>query len=281
MKTFAAATARMHFHCRSWGAEGGIPLLLLHGSFGTGRWWERFGALLPPEFYAVAPDLRGCGQSERSAAGYAIEEQSADLLALAEALGWDDFHLLAHGSSGAIAMQFALDHGSRVATLTLVDTAPVEGVFTPLDAFLLLEQMRTDTDLLRQALLLLLPSLPLAEGAGAGENRALLDQFVADAAGMAPAAFTENARALSQWNRFGEARRLTLPTLLIWGDQDTLVDRAATTRTLLAIPGANNLEVLHGVGHAPMIEAPALLVELFTDFITQDFPGAPVNFPLA
>ena len=154
---------------------------------------------------------------------------------------------------------------------------PVEGVFTPIDTYLLLEQMRSDQALLRQALTLLMPSLVQAEEGGAedaaAENRAFVDQLVADAAAMAPAAFTEVARALSQWNRFGDARRLTLPTLLVWGDQDTLVDRATITRTLIAIPGADNLEVLRDVGHSPMIEAPATLLELFTDFITQDFAG--------
>ena len=65
----------------------------------------------------------------------------------------------------------------------------------------------------------------------------------------------------------------TLPTLLIWGDQDIIVDRDATTRTLIAIPGANNLEVLHGVGHSPMLEAPQRLAEIYVNFITQDFAG--------
>ena len=269
MKTFAVETPRLRFHCRSWGEADGIPLLLLHSSFGTGRWWERFGAALPPEFYAVAPDLRGCGGSDHTPAGYAIEEQAADVTALIAALGWDGVHLMAHGSSGAIGMQLALDRPALLATLLLVDSVPVEGVFTPLDTFLVLEQMRSDRALLEQAITLLMPSLDLAAGAAA--NRALLAALVEDAAQMAPAAFTEPARALGQWNQFSAARRLTLPTLLVWGDRDAVVTRDATTRTLIAIPGANNLEVLRGVGHSPMIEAPARLVDLLVDFVTQDF----------
>jgi 3-oxoadipate enol-lactonase len=271
VKTFTVATPRMHFHCRSWGEADGVPLLLLHSAFGSSRWWERFGALLPQEFHAVAPDLRGCGGSAQTTTGYAIDEQAADVAALAAALGWGDCHLIAHGSSGAIGMQLALDRPELLSTLTLVDSAPVEGVFTPLDAYLVLEQMRQDRALLRQAIALLMPSLPLESEDAA--NRALLDQLVDDAAGMAPAAFTEPARALSQWNQFSAARRLTLPTLLVWGDRDSIVDRDATTRTLLAIPGANNLEILRGVGHSPQIEAPQRLVDLFVDFVTQDFAG--------
>lgn len=269
MNTFSVSTPRLRFQCRSWGDADGIPLLLLHSSFGTGRWWERFGELLPVEFYAIAPDLRGCGGSDHSAAGYAIEEQAADIANLVAALEWDDCHMVAHGSAGAIAMQLALDHPELPTTLMLVDTVPVEGVFTPIDTYYLLEQMRYDRDLLARAIALLMPSLDLAAAA----NHVLVEQIVDDALAMAPAAFTEPARSLSQWNRFGEARRLTLPTLLVWGDRDTLVDRDATTRTLIAIPGADNLEIMRGVGHSPMIEAPQRLADLFIDFITQDFAG--------
>ncbi len=108
---------------------------------------------------------------------------------------------------------------------------------------------------------------------GAPAAGALFEALVDDAQGMAPAAFVDVARSLSQWNRFADARQLTLPTLLVWGDQDVIVDRAAATRTLIAIPGANNLEVMHGVGHSPMLEAPQRLAEIYVNFITQDFAG--------
>jgi pimeloyl-ACP methyl ester carboxylesterase len=94
---------------------------------------------------------------------------------------------------------------------------------------------------------------------------------VRDAQSMAPAAFSAVAQALDHWNRFEEVRRLSLPTLLIWGNQDTIVDRDAVTRTLIAIPGAGNLEVLRGVGHSPMIEAPVVLAERIIDFIAEEF----------
>ncbi len=268
---FYVGTARLRFFCRASGADDGIPLLLLHGSYGTGRWWERFCASLPDEIYAVSPDLRGCGQSDKPVDGYAVEEQAEDIAALVDALRWESFHLMAHSSSGAVAIEYALQHGYRLETLTLVDTVPVEGVFTPLDGYLLLEQMRTDRDLLAQALRILMPALRLDDAHP--DNLHLFDQLVADAMGMAPAAFTEIARSLSQWNRFVDARRLTLPTLLVWGALDQIVDRAATTRTLIAIPGADNLEVLPNAGHSPMIEAPAALAARWIDFLVQDHAG--------
>ncbi|HAJ35668.1 MAG TPA: hypothetical protein DCL15_08235 [Chloroflexi bacterium] len=267
--SFFVTTPRLRFHCRSFGADDGIPLLLLHGSYASSRWWTHFCAALPEEIYAVAPDLRGCGLSDKPDAGYTIAEQADDVAALLDALGWESCHVVAHSSSGAIAIEFALEQPHRLDTLALIDTVPVEGVFTPLDGYLALEQMRTDRALLRDALRALMPSAPIDDAHP--EMLHFFETLVADASQMAPAAFTETARALAQWNRFGDARRLTLPTLLVWGERDAIVDRAATTRTLIAIPGAVNLEILRGVGHSPMIEHPTALAARWVDFILADF----------
>ena len=41
-------------------------LYLLHGSYGTSRWWEGFATSLPDEIFSFAPDLRGCGESSKT-----------------------------------------------------------------------------------------------------------------------------------------------------------------------------------------------------------------------
>ena len=56
-------------------------------------------------------------------------------------------------------------------------------------------------------------------------------------------------------NAWQLARSLTMPTLVLWGDKDRLVDPALAPRLAAAIPGAV-LHVLEGVGHVAMLEAP-------------------------
>ena len=260
-------TARLTHGLRIAGDPDGVPMLLIHGGFATSRWWEPFLRVLPPELRAVACDLRGVGLSDRPEHGYAVEDHAADMAALVEALGWSEFDLVGHAAGGAVAVEMALNAVGQVRTLCLVDSAPVEGVFTPVEAMMVYDQMRTDTALLDQALRLLMPTL-------GGEDPAVdafFAQLVADAQAMAAPAFTGFAASLNNWNRFAEVRQLSLPTLLIWGDQDIVVEREATTRSLIAIPGANRLEVMRGVGHSPMVEAPVALAELIIDFITEDY----------
>jgi pimeloyl-ACP methyl ester carboxylesterase len=263
-------TRRIQFHYRTHGDPDGLPMLLLHGNFATSRWWEPFFAILPDSIYAVAPDLRGCGGSTKSADGYTIQEQAEDVAAFVDALGLEDFDLVGHSSSGAIAIEYALQDMHRLRSLILINSAPVEGVFTPLEGLRMLAEMRNNREMLSQALAMLMPAAP--PSTMEPEAFALFfEQLVEDALQMAPAAFTGIAEALDQWNRFTEVGRLSLPSLLVWGDQDTIVDRDATTRMLIAIPGANNLEVLRGVGHSPMIESPVVLAERIIDFISEDF----------
>ena len=263
-------TARLTFEIRTSGSTDGVPLLLLHGSHATSRWWEPFFAILPESIYAVAPDLRGCGQSTHTQDGYEIEDQAEDVAELAQALSLSDFDLVGHGSGGAIAIEFALRYSQRLRSLILVDSVPIEGAFTPLQGLQLLSQMREDRSMLEQALSTLFSSVPpptMTEK----EFEGFFEQLVDDAAAMAPAAFTAVAEALGRWNRVEEAHRLTLPTLLVLGTEDIIIERDAATRSLLAIPGASNLEILRGIGHSPMIESPVVLAERVIDFITEDF----------
>lgn len=267
---YSVETTRLSFHIRTSGSADGVPLLLLHGSHATGRWWEPFFAILPDSIHAIAPDLRGCGQSTHSQDGYEIEDQAADIAALVETLSLSDFDLAGHGSGGAIAIEYALRHGQQLHSLILVDSVSIEGASTPLQGLQLLSQMREDRSLLRQALSALMPTAPpptMTEP----EFDAYFDLLVDDAAAMAPAAFTAVAEALGRWNRLEDAQRLTLPTLLLLGTEDVIVERDATTRSLLAIPGASNLEILRGIGHSPMIESPVVLAERIIEFITEDF----------
>jgi pimeloyl-ACP methyl ester carboxylesterase len=262
-------TVNLRHHLLVQGDEDGLPVLLLHGSFGSSRWWLPFLEILPSEVHIVAPDLRGCGRSDKPDSGYGISEQADDIWKLITALGWSDFDLVGHSTGGAIAAEFALEHPGALHSLVLVDSVPLEGVYSPVETLRLLDQMRENRNLLAQALAQLMPSY--FPGGDDPAKQAFFDSLVDDAAAMAPAAFTGVAEAVNAWNRFEDGRHLTLPTQLIWGEIDHLVEREAMTRTLIAIPGAYNLEVIQRVGHSPMIEAPLALAELVIDFVTEDF----------
>lgn len=245
---------------------GPQPVLLVHASFATSRWWQPVTALLPPDRYTCyAPDLRGCGRSSRpdDPAGYRVEQQAADLAALIEALDLWGLHLVGHSLGAAIALTYAAHSTARLRSLTLVSTPSPAGTPTPPEGYELLNRMRTDRALLLQGLASTMPARPPDD---------FVQQLVDDALQQAPVAFTAGAAALADWRLPPSAlTALRLPVLLVWGDRDHIVERDVQTQLLLSLPGANNLEVFRGCGHTPMLERTEGFVQALREFIEQDF----------
>jgi pimeloyl-ACP methyl ester carboxylesterase len=113
-------TDRLSTHLVEWGAEDGIPVVLLHGNLSTGRFYAH---LEPPAGYRlIAPDMRGFGDSERKPidATRGLRDWADDTHALVRALGIErPIHIGGWSTGGAAAAHYAIDHG--VASLTLID----------------------------------------------------------------------------------------------------------------------------------------------------------------
>jgi pimeloyl-ACP methyl ester carboxylesterase len=58
------------------------------------------------------------------------------------------------------------------------------------------------------------------------------------------------------------------PTLVVWGDDDGVVDREYGRAYAQAISGAE-LRLLRGVGHSPQLEAPELLADTVRPFVAK------------
>lgn len=103
------------------GPPDGPPVILLHGLASDSDTFDRvLGPLGQRGIRALALDLPGHGESGPSAAGYALADFSAALLALIDDLGPGPVTLVGHSLGGAIAMTFAQEHPDRVAGLVLV-----------------------------------------------------------------------------------------------------------------------------------------------------------------
>lgn len=95
----------------------GPDVLLVHGYPDTHQVWRRQIPLLVAAGYRViAPDTRGCGETEISAnrSDYHVDNLVADLIALLDTLEIDKVRLVAHDWGAAISWQLAIDHPERV-----------------------------------------------------------------------------------------------------------------------------------------------------------------------
>ncbi len=117
------ATTLLEMHLLTGGTEGGVPVLFVHGNASSSRFFEETLSVLPPRYRGLAPDLRGYGESETKPldATRGVADFSDDLRALVEALALEEVHLVGWSAGGTVAMRYAIDHPSGVASLVLVD----------------------------------------------------------------------------------------------------------------------------------------------------------------
>lgn len=105
--------------------EGRLPLVLVHGLAGHGGEWEAMVAYLPSEFYAVAPDGRGHGSSERRPADLSREAHIGDLVAVTDHFfGTEPVILIGQSLGGNTAMLMAAHHPERVRALVVIEASP-------------------------------------------------------------------------------------------------------------------------------------------------------------
>lgn len=122
-------TPRGRFCLLEAGQPDGQPVLFVHGNVSAATFWEETMLALPASYRALAPDLRGYGESERLPvdATRGLRDFSDDIHSLVETLGVKQFHLVGHSMGGTITMQYVIDHTPTVRSLTLIATGSPYG----------------------------------------------------------------------------------------------------------------------------------------------------------
>ena len=118
----------------AWGSPAGKPLLALHGWLDNAASFNEIAPLLT-EYYVVALDLTGHGQSSRRSpdASYQIWDDLPQILAVVTALGWSEFAVLGHSRGAIIGTLLSSARPEQVRRLVLLDAVAPEPV--PDDVF--------------------------------------------------------------------------------------------------------------------------------------------------
>ena len=115
------STPRLAIHTRAAGPEHAPAVVLIHGNVSSGGFWEPLIDQIEG-FRALAPDLRGYGGTEAKPidATRGLRDFSDDLEALLTTLDITrPVHRVGWSVGAGVAMQFAIDHPTRVAGLVL------------------------------------------------------------------------------------------------------------------------------------------------------------------
>jgi len=229
----------------------GPPLVFVHGAASDARMWQPQLAALADEFTVVAWDEPGAGRSADVPADFRLADYAACLAALIEALDLGPAHVAGLSWGGTVALELYRLRSELVATLILADTyAGWKGSLPEAEVQVRVAGLRR---MLAAPAYAFDPTLP---GLFAGDPpAALARRFAAMAADVRPASMGIALELMAEADLCEVLPRITVPTLLIWGEHDARSPLVVAHQFDAAIPHAE-LVVIPGAGHVSNLERP-------------------------
>jgi len=263
---FAWAADGTRIHYQVVGRSGRDPVLMIQGLGTDMTGWTLQRLAFSPHFRTVAVDNRGAGRSDKPFGRYTLEQMADDAIAVLDQVGIERAHIMGASMGGAIAQVIALRHPERVLSLVLVCTACRNPPW-------------------RQELLSDWAAIANERGMGEMAKRAAhwvmaprsvrrfwpaVGWFGPLAMGLPPHAFASQVRAIVEApDELADVlASLTMPTLVVVGNQDILTPRGDSEELAELIPGAE-LVVISGAAHGLMIEHATTFNKVVLEFLTR------------
>ena len=237
----------------------GQPFLLLHGGAGPASvtgFAERFAAA--HQVRVLAPTHPGFGGTARPEALDSIAGLAALYQGLLDQLDLNDVTVIGNSIGGWITAEIALLASPRVSGIVLIDAVGIEVPGHPVADFfaLTMDQVFTRSFHNPDPFRIDPATLPPAAQAVAAGNRAAIATY-------AGASMSDPALAA----RLGS---LEVPTLVLWGESDGIVDVDYGRAYAAAIPLAQ-FQLLPETGHSPQLETPDQVIDAIWDSADTDF----------
>ncbi|NVJ98291.1 MAG: alpha/beta hydrolase [Alphaproteobacteria bacterium] len=264
-------------HYRMEGNAEGPTILLLHGSNASLHTWEGWVDALETDYLVVTVDLPGHGLTGPTPADdYTYSGMVAFVDEFTTALDIDHFILGGNSMGGGVSLSYAIAHPERLQALVLVDaagTAVPENTRIPQKlpaAFDLAGHWYSDWILEN-----ITPRAFVLEGLKTSiTDHSLIDEAMIDRY-WELVRHPGNRRATGKrfaWYRQGRSdlpvEQITKPTLILWGDNDSLIP-VETGHSLKKRIGGAQLVTYPNIGHIPMEEIPAISANAVKGFLSS------------
>jgi pimeloyl-ACP methyl ester carboxylesterase len=255
-------------YLRNHQAVDGDTIVMIHGFGANKDNWTRLAGHLTDDFNVYAIDLPGHGESSKPLdIGYRLEDQAGYVARIMETLSVGNAHIMGNSMGGAITALYAASYPERVKSAVLFDPAGILEYESELVDLVmdgdnpLIPKQPGDFERLMDFALEKKPFVPWPI-MGVMEERAIANRDVNEVifAAIRDAGFESDFR--------NAITRIQTPVLIIWGKEDRVINYRNGEVFAAAIPNAR-LELMEGIGHAPMVEAPEESAELFRAFIGQ------------
>lgn len=241
----------------------GPPLVLIHGGEADHSMFSVLGTHLAKHFTVIAYDQRDSGATRDlapSPRAYGLAEMGDDAAELIQALGYERAHVFGTSLGGHIAQVLAARHPDRVDRLVLGSTWRAGTGLADVNPQVAEQMAIWRNDVARHA-----PDIA-SKFFSESYLRAHPERIEMFRASRRTAEQNaRRARLLGMPYPIGQGE-ISIPSLLLMGEQDGLIPNAAT-RAVAHILIAPLVQVIPGVGHIPAIEAPEDLAQRVIAFL--------------
>ena len=242
---------------------GGGPLrvIALHDFFSDTSSYQAITPYLQKDKITLClADLRGYGRSKHLSSTFSIDQVMTDVLALADHLGWERFHLIGHSMSGQYIQYIALKNPHRILSLVAIASVPPSGSPIP-------------SDLLQQIQLAAKGDRQIAHGILSFITGSRMSQgFVNFKVEKWYESSTQEARLayldlFTTTNFSAQMQHLKTPILVIVGENDQSYGASLAKEAILPFYDNAKLEVIPNSTHYPIQESPCYLLGLLEGFL--------------
>jgi pimeloyl-ACP methyl ester carboxylesterase len=249
-----------HAHYRENGDPNAPLLVLLHGFADSFTTWDGWVRELQPQFHIISLDFPGHGLTRAPQGSRLGGDDLADFVdAFAAKLALPKFAVAGNSMGGGAAWELAVRHPERVNALILVDAAGFANDKPgkqPL-GFVILRYR------LGRMVLSKIDNRPLIEQGLKADvyDKSLITPFIVDrfAEFQRAPGHREILMSVNMGGRAGSTAELLssikVPTLILWGESDPLIEPNAAKKFAAAI-GGSKLITYPNVGHLPQLEIP-------------------------
>lgn len=247
------------------GRSDAPTIVMLHGFGGDRDNWTRMAKFLSHDFHLIIPDLPGFGKStfDRTQS-YGLDAQLTRLEGFTSALGLQRFHLVGNSMGGYLATGYAAAHPQQVQSLGLFAAAGVDmPVQSPMFQQLqsgknpLLVESVDDFNRFLKLVFVDEPFMPQAV------REFFAEKFASQREANKKVFDEMYSKRVLLNDRFAKVK---MPTLILWGDQDHVLDKSSIEVFKTGIPQAE-VVMLENCGHVPMLEQPYATAKAYRQFL--------------
>jgi pimeloyl-ACP methyl ester carboxylesterase len=253
----------LRVHYAEQGDREGEVIIFLHAYVDSWFSYSRMLPLLSPSYHAFAPDQRGHGDSDKPQCCYMAGDYAADVDAFMEAVGIEKATLVGDSSGGLIAQRVALDYPHRASRLVLIGSPTT------------LVNNEAVREFGKEIVALEDPISPefVREFVLGTIHHPVPEEFL-------ERAVSESLKVPARvWRDYYEGVVLTVddtarlheidvPTLIMWGEQDSLLPREEQEWRAAVIPNAT-LKVYQETGHLAHWVRPEWVVRDLEAFLKE------------